>query len=170
MEFIKKHKKAIIVAFFFFVATKLKNTSIMSVKKNYTKNDAKDALLRFSKKNYQRAKLLEKMYKAETRDFDSLQFKLTGSAGQEDGAWGNTVKKYFPNGYSTVPMMDNHTKKMRNFIVWNSIDDALQFLSDYIDRHNGDYLRWNAINIPANKAKRDGYQRLLNSIKNEFIL
>jgi hypothetical protein len=170
MKFIEKHKKAILIAFFVFIASKIKNKSIMPINGRFTENDAKEALLRFAKKNKERAKLLEKMYRAETAHFRSKQFLLTGSAGMEDGQWGDYLKRYFPNGYSLVHMPDNKTKQMRPFVVWNSIDNFLQFLSDYIDRNNGDYLRWNAINTPANFVRRQNYQNVLNSIKNRFII
>jgi hypothetical protein len=170
MKFIEKHKKAILVAFFFFIASKIKNKSIMPINGKFTENDAKEALLRFAQKNKERAKLLEKMYRAETNHFRSDQYKLTGTAGMEDGSWGKHLKKYFPNGYTTIPMRDNGTKEMKNFVVWNNLDNFLQLLSDYIDRYNGDYLRWNAKNEPKYALRRQKYQTLINGIKNRFII
>lgn len=167
MKVIEKHKKAILVAFFFFLFIRLKNNNAVSKKFKFTEQMAKEALQRFALKNKERAKLIEKMYRAETDHFKSWQFKVTGTAGMEDGPWGNTLKKYFPNGYTTYQLPDNDTKVMKKFIIWNSIDDVIQFMSDYIDRHKGDYLDWNDMHNSVRRAK---YQNLLNSIKNRFVI
>lgn len=125
--------------------------------KLFTENDALVALRRIAQeKGKERATLLERMLRLETNHFRSLQYQQTGSAGMEDGAWGATVKPYFPNGYQTVFFRDNHpqergTNKPLAFIVWNSVYDFCRFLSDYIDRHQGNYARWNST-IAARQA------------------
>ena len=136
----------------------------------FSEIQAKKALLDFAKIDKPRAKLLEKMMRLETAHFTSKQFLLTGSAGMESGAWGSTVNKYFPNGYNTIPMNDNNPKlrgkTQVSFIVWDDIFDFLEFLSDYIDRHNGDYARWNSTNL----ARKTLYKLKVNSVKNRFVL
>lgn len=136
----------------------------------FTEENAKVALLNFAKKDKVKAKLLEKMLRLETAHFKSKQYQLTGSAGMEDGAWGAKVKPYFPNGYKTITMNDNHPelrgKKAVQFIVWSDTGAFLQFLSDYIDRHDGNYARWNSLDT----ARQEAYRKEVNSIKNRIII
>ena len=131
----------------------------------FTEADAKEAILRLSKiKGIERARLIERMLRLETRHFKSLQYKKSGSAGMEEGSWKNLPK----NSYTTFQMKDNHLtgeKQMRTFIKWNSVYDFCVYLSDYIDRHNGDYARWNAIS----EERQAVYEKHLKGIKNRFI-
>ncbi|MES2616923.1 MAG: hypothetical protein V4613_03605 [Bacteroidota bacterium] len=116
-------------------------------------------------KGKDRAKLLEKMLRLETAHFTSGQYKHTGSAGMEDGKWPN-----LPQGsYSTIKMNDNHltgAAKLRTFIKWNSVYSFLLYLSDYIDRHSGNFARWNS----TNETKQASYRKEVNSIKNKTII
>jgi len=66
------------------------------------------------------------------------------------------------------PPRDNHLKgekQMRTFIKWNNVYDFCVYLSDYIDRHKGNYARWNAIS----KERQVAYQIKVDKIKNRFI-
>lgn len=136
----------------------------------FTEENAKVALLEFAKKDKVKAQLLEKIMRDETAHFKSAQYALTGSAGMEDGAWGEKVKKYFPNGYKTATLNDNHPelrgKKACQFIVWTNVGLFLQFLSDYIDRHDGNYACWNSLD-PKRQA---AYKAAVSSVKNRFVV
>ncbi len=136
----------------------------------FTPTNAQNALVAFAKKNKDRAQLLERIMRLETAHFTSKQYQLTGSAGMESGAWGDKVKPYFPNGYKTIPMDDNHPlqrgKLHVEFIVWDSVDNFVRFLSDYIDRHNENYAAWNSLDATAEANYRKG----VASIKNRFIV
>lgn len=131
----------------------------------FTILDAELAILRIAKlKGEERAKLIERMLRLETNHFRSLQFKKSGSAGMEEGNW-----KDLPKGsYTTFQMKDNHLtgeKQMRTFIKWNSVYDFCIYLSDYIDRYNGNYARWNAIS----KERQDAYMIKVKSVRNRFL-
>jgi len=131
----------------------------------FTEADAKEAILKLAQiKGVERAKLIEKMLRLETRHFRSLQYKMSGSAGMEEGSWKNLPK----NSYTTFQMKDNPLKadkQMRTFIKWNNVYDFCVYLSDYIDRHDGNHLRWNAIS-----AERQAmYKKHLEGIRNRFI-
>ena len=134
----------------------------------FTEKNAQDALLNFAKKNKERAQLLEKMLRLETAHFKSKQYQLTGSAGMEDGKWNLT--SYLPNGYKTVTMNDNHPEergqKVVHFIVWDSVENFLNFLNDYIVRNNDNFARWNSLNL----ERQEKYRLSVNSIKNRFIV
>lgn len=134
----------------------------------FTDKNAQDALLNFAKKDKARAQLLERMLRLETAHFKSKQYQLTGSAGMEDGKW--NLKAYFPNGYKTVTMNDNHPAErgqtVVKFIVWDSVDNFLHFLNDYIDRNNGNFARWNSLNLDRQLK----YRAEVNSVKNRFVI
>lgn len=131
----------------------------------FTEADAKEAILKLSQiKGVERAKLIERMLRLETAHFKSLQYKMSGSAGMEEGSWKNLPK----NSYSTFQMLDNHLKgdkQMRTFIKWNSVYEFCVYLSDYIDRHDGNYARWNAVSAERQKV----YKKHLEGIRNRFI-
>jgi hypothetical protein len=115
-------------------------------------------------KGKERAKLLEKMARLETNHFRSKQWKLSKSFGMEMGAWHGIDESKF----STFQMKDNHltgAKQMRTFIKWNSVYDFLLYLSDYIDRHKGNYARWNSM-MPE---RQEAYRVKLKGIVNRTV-
>lgn len=145
--------------------TKKKNLIV----KEFNEQDAKDAIdaVKF-RYGIERAKIVEKILRAETAHFKSEQYKKTGSAGMlVSSAWGETINK--------LPTIDIHLKKSQKdaentgatakYYVFPTVTYFAYFLSDYIDRHKGDFLRWRSSN---NQTYRDHYATLLNSIKNRF--
>lgn len=132
----------------------------------FTFKEAEIALKEIERlKGKDRAKLIEKILRLETNHFRSKQYALSGSAGMEMGAWSNLDESKF----TTFQMRDNHltgAKQMRTFIKWNSVLDFCLYLSDYIDRHKGNYARWNTTD-PDRQAK---YMMKVQSIRNRFIL
>ena len=82
----------------------------------------------------------------------------------EMGAW----KGIDESKFSTFQMKDNHLtgeKQMRTFIKWNSVLDFCLYLSDYIDRYNGNYARWNTMNL----ERQESYRVKVNSIKARIV-
>lgn len=132
---------------------------------SYTENDAKDALLKFEAiKGRDRARKIEQIWRWETGHFKSDQFKLTGTAGMELGNWSNLDESKM----RTIKMNDNHltgAKKSRTFLVWDNLLDFLLYLSDYIDRHDGNIGRWNSTD-PGKQAK---YINKIDTITPRFI-
>jgi hypothetical protein len=143
------------------MSTRKKNFVTMS----YTENDAKDALLKFEAiKGRDRARKIEQIWRLETEHFKSDQFKLTGTAGMELGNWSNLDESKM----RTIKMNDNHltgAKKSRTFLVWDNLLDFLLYLSDYIDRHDGNIGRWNSTD-PGKQAK---YINKVDTIIPRFI-
>lgn len=137
----------------------------MTTKKNYTAQDAQKALERFIEVTGRkdRAQEIERVWRLETLHFKSLQFKLTGSAGMEKGKWAFLDE----DKMATIQMADNHLegdKKMRTFLVWDDLFDFCMYLSNYIDRYDGNVGRWNSMN----PAKQKKYADKLKTIKVRF--
>lgn len=132
-------------------------------KKNFTEADAKAAIQTIQKEyGKEMASVIEKMLRLETSHFKSMQYKLTGSAGMEEGKWKN-----IPPGATagTVPMKDNHDGHIGKFIVWNSVTDFARYLAEYIKRYSGNYARWNTTNPEGQKT----YAAKVNTIKARFV-
>jgi len=132
----------------------------------FTEKDAEKALKELATfKGKERAQLIERIFRWETRHFKSKQFQICGSPGMELGDW----KELDESKFRTIDMPDNHpdkvTKLMRTFIIWPDILDFCVFLSNYIDRYNGNYARWNT----TNSAKQVLYRQAIDSVKNRFI-
>jgi hypothetical protein len=131
----------------------------------FTSKDAEISLLEVKKlKGTEKAQLIEKILRLETNHFRSKQYAISGSAGMEMGAW----KGIDESKFSTFQMKDNHLtgeKQMRTFIKWNSVLDFCLYLSDYIDRYNGNYARWNSMNL----ERQESYRVKVNSIKARIV-
>jgi hypothetical protein len=131
----------------------------------FTEKDAENAIKAVKDlKGIDRARLIEKMLRLETRHFKSKQFKLSGSAGMEDGKW----KGLNPNSYTTFKMNDNHLTgalRERTFIKWNNVLDFCLYLSDYIDRYDGNFGRWNSII----SEKQNKYMIYVNRMSAKFV-
>lgn len=131
----------------------------------FTAEHAKEAILKLEKlKGRDRARLVERLLRLETAHFKSKQYQLTGSAGMEYGKWENLDE----DSFEKIQMKDNHLKgekQMRTFIKWKSVYDFCIYLSDYIDRHNGNYARWNSLNPERQK----NYIKKADAIKNRFV-
>lgn len=130
--------------------------------KNFTVQDAKDAILKLEKvKGSKRAALIERMARLETGHFTSGQYKRTGSAGMEKGKWPGISSKV-----SYYRARDNQDNRLVDFIIWDNVYDFMIYLSDYIDRHGGDWARWNSRNI----YRKNDYKRKVKAVKNKWII
>lgn len=109
------------------------------------------------------ARTVEKMFRLETAHFKSMQYIKTGSAGMEAGLWGKNLDPKDVEG--TIKMIDNHTKELRDFIVWKSPTNFAIFLAKYIKRHGGNHARWNSTNI----TRQIAYNKRLETIKPRFV-
>jgi len=132
----------------------------------FTEKDAKKALIELAAiKGKERAQLIERILRWETGHFKSQQYKLTGSAGMEAGDWKNLDESKM----KTIKMADNHPEKvkekMRTFLVWDNVLSFCLYLSDYIDRYNGNYARWNS----TSEVQQSRYRKSINSVKTRFI-
>lgn len=147
----------------YFLFFKKEDKKEMDTNKEFTPQDAEDALLTMAGKyGKERAQLLERILRHETAHFKSGQYKRGGSAGMEDGKWFELPK----GSYTTYKMKDNLLGYVATFIKWNSVLSFLEYLNKYIDRYNGNYARWNSLN-PTNQAE---YRNRVNAVKNRTIV
>lgn len=137
--------------------------------KHYTIADAQKGLAAVAAKyGTDMAATVEKMYRLETANFTSKQYVLTGTPGMEAGKWGMFRYGYLIGSYPTVPLNDNHVGDQRKFIVFPSVEDAMLFLSAYINFYNGNYARWNSLDPTAQAEYRNRVQGLTASIVNSL--
>jgi len=132
-------------------------------KKQFTEQDGKDAILQIQKEyGTDTAKLIEKMMRLETAHFKSGQYKLTGSAGMEQGKW-QDIPTGATDGY--IEIKDNQDGHLGKFIVWHSVTDFARYLAEYIKRHDNNYARWNSTKEPLQAE----YRKRVNEIKSRFV-
>lgn len=157
---------------------KIKNSimglPLITTKKVVTENEIKNSL-KTVEQNFGTdiAKWVEKIYRAETAHFKSVQFLLTYSAGMlkfKDTypyGWGNfkTFWAFYPNyepvGY--VKIYVTREKKDFYYLAFPSLTAAMMTLADYVKKNGA--LRWNS----TDKAAQAEYSKLLNSIKNKYV-
>jgi hypothetical protein len=109
---------------------------------------------------------VESIYRLETRNFDSLQYKKTGTPGMEAHGLPPTYGWYKPffDRYpeflpiGVYPMRENNTGIIKPFLIMPSVRAGAFFLGDYIRRWNNP-LRWFSTNPEAQ-------QRYLASLRN----
>lgn len=127
----------------------------------FSQFDAIEALKKLEVTHPKNAKIIEKIFRLETAHFKSEQFRHTGSAGMEVGKWFG-----LPKNLGVYTTKENGTGLYKSFIIWQSPYDFLVYLSDYIDRHNGNYARW----YSTNTIKQLYYRTILKGIKNRIVL
>lgn len=134
-------------------------------KQEYHKEETIKALNKIAVKyGVQMAKTIEKIIRCETAHLTSKQWQLCKCAGMEMGKWSNLDEHKF----TLLQMNDNHLqgeKKLRTFIVWNDVYDFCEYLAEYINRHNGNFARWNSLNL----ERQESYRKKVLSVKNRLI-
>lgn len=138
---------------------------LLLMHKEYTEADAKAAILAVREKyGVEMARLIEKMFRLETRHFKSLQYKKTGTAGLTAGKWPAPVPKNPVITLKTNPALDSAGRSEISYIIWNPADFT-DFLAQYIQRYNGNFGRW----YSTNPAKQLEYISKVNQVKNRFV-
>ena len=138
-----------------------KRKPVSGEKRLFTEEDAIEALKKAQIEfGTEKAKILEKILRWETAHFKSKQFQFTGSAGMEIGKWKN-----LPPNAPYITLTENKTGLKKKFIVWGSVYNFLKYLSEYIDRHEGNWGRWYSIN----PEKQADYKAKVNQVKNRIV-
>lgn len=128
----------------------------------FNKADAEKALLNIKKiHGTETARILERILRHETAHFSSGQYKKTGSAGMEVGKW-----SFLPPNMRTVKLTENGTGRTKEFIVWDSVEQFLEYLVGYINRHKGNWARW----YSTNEENQKQYTQRVNSVTNKTII
>lgn len=110
------------------------------------------------------ARLVEKMFRHETKHFKSTQYKLTGTPGLVKGKWPSPVPTSPTIKMKVNPALEAGGRSELEFIVWTPKECAL-FLAAYIKRYNGNFARW----FSTNEAKQKKYAEAVNKIKAKFV-
>ena len=139
--------------------------ALLFMQKEFTEADAKAAILAVKEKHGEEmARLIEKMFRLETRHFKSLQYRKTGTAGLTVGKWPSPVPKTPTITLKTNPALDSAGRSQISYIVWNPADFS-EFLAQYIKRYNGNFGRWYSTKPELQAA----YAAKVNQIKNRFV-
>jgi hypothetical protein len=116
-------------------------------------------------------KWIEQIYRLETRNFESLQFLQTYSAGMEavqdsKAPYYGWSKYHFINlngkriiPSATVKMKENVTGLQKEFIAFDTIDDAVHVLANFLKIYNN-AGRW----FSLNENKQISYKARLKEI------
>ena len=149
---------------------------------HFNKDDAVDGL-RYIYDHYGKdmAQIIEKMYRNETRNFTSGQYKNTGTGGMEVGKWNTSLWKQHPElapigtwsayenkGASEQGGNKQVTDRPKVFYVLPSVRAAMIYKAEYIKRYGGNFARWHAVQEIAQEAYRRIILNYPSPIVNSF--
>lgn len=141
--------------------------------KNYSNSDIKKAFLKVQKKygySTEFMRKIEQLARAESRHFDSLEFKVTNCFGMV------ARTSIFPYGWTSLATFcrDNDinsnefktTKFNLSYVVFPDIETSIHFVCWFIiTQRNGNVYAWNSLN----EKTQNKYRTLLNSVKPRFF-
>lgn len=152
---------------------------------NFTESDAKEALkIIYDKHGKDMAVIVEKMYRDETRHFQSGQFKACGTGGME--AFGSAPyygwdKNFFEanpefkptgiwsafenKGMSGQGGNKQVTDRKKEFVVFPSVLAGMEFKVFYINKYNGNWARWHSTDTSVQAV----YKKHIESIRSRFV-
>ena len=126
-------------------------------------------------------KIVEKMYRTETRHFESGQYKNCGTGGMEvfgpppHYGWDSSLfvenpvgtwSAYEGKGLSGAGGNAQVTDRKKEFIKFPSVTAGMEYKIKYIIKYNGNYARW--FN-KDNQTAQNVYRETLKGIKARFI-
>lgn len=153
-------------------------------KQTFSESDAKDALIKiFQEHGKDIAVIVEKMYRAETRHFDSEQYKYCGTPGMEAHGsppyygWDSQLFISPPTGiwsaYENAGLSKQGgnaqvTGSKKRFVCVDSVLVGMTYLARYIKKYNGNYARWYSTDPKAQQIYRDKLSQIRARIVNKF--
>lgn len=126
-------------------------------------------------------KIVEKMYRTETRHFESGQYKNCGTGGMEVFGpppyygWDPTLfvenpvgtwSAYEGRGLSGAGGNEQVTDRKKEFIKFPSVTAGMEYKIKYIIKYNGNYARWFNKN---DQTAQNVYRKTLKGIRARFI-
>jgi hypothetical protein len=151
---------------------------------NFTEEDARDALKYiFDKYGRTIAETVERMYRTETRHFQSTQYRRCGTGGMEVHGpapyYGWTPDFYSEPpigtwaafegaGLSGVGGNAQVTNRKKVFVVVSSVRVGMEFKAKYIVHYNGNYARWFSTDANAQAVYRKTLESITPRIVNSF--
>ncbi|WP_246327085.1 hypothetical protein [Burkholderia guangdongensis] len=151
---------------------------------NFTEEDAADAL-RYIFDKYGRAiaETVERMYRTETRHFQSMQYRRCGTGGME----AHGPAPYYgwtPDFYSEPPIGKwaafegaglsgqggnaQVTDRKKEFVVVSSVRVGMEFKAKYIVNYSGNYARWFSTDSKKQALYRKTLELIVPRIVNSF--
>ncbi|WP_235879283.1 lytic transglycosylase domain-containing protein [Burkholderia sp. USMB20] len=151
---------------------------------HFTEEDARDALKYiFDKYGRTIAETVERMYRTETRHFQSSQYRRCGTGGMEVHGpapyYGWTPDFYSEPpigtwaafegaGLSGVGGNAQVTNKKKVFVAVSSVRVGMEFKAKYIVHYNGNYARWFSTDANAQAIYRKTLESITPRIVNSF--
>lgn len=127
---------------------------------------------------------MEKMYRLETRHFQSSQYRFCGTGGMEAHGeapyygWDST---FFVNNPEFKPMglwsaYENAglsgsggnaqvTTSQKRFVILPSVLAGMEYKAQYFQRHNGNYARWFSTDV----TRQETYRETLTTIRSRIV-
>ena len=153
--------------------------------KPYTLEDAKEALkVIYNKYGEEMARVIEKMYRSETKHFTSGQYKNTGTGGMEvfgKPPYYGWSSKFFEQNPSYKPIgiwsaYENEglskqggnpqvKDKKKQFVVMPSVLAGMEYKAYYINKYNGNWARWYSTQVQA----QEEYKKAIKPIRARII-
>ena len=160
----------------------------IELKRNYTLEDAEFAInLIYKKHGKQMAIIIEKMYRSETRHFESSQYKQTGTRGMESFGlppYYGWDKDFFLLNPNYTPIGVTHLfenvgiskqggnaqikDRPKEFIYFPTVIAAMEYLVFYINKYNGNYACWHSTNSVAQEAYKKILDKIIPKIVNKI--
>ena len=108
---------------------------------------------------------VEKVYRLETANFSSGQYRDSLSPGQVYSV-DNDILPWNLNGYGVIGFSKGFTVggKVYRYVAYENLYEAMRFLADYINRWNGNESRWFST-VPSQQAN---YRDKLNKISTRY--
>ncbi|HGM9954526.1 TPA: hypothetical protein ACKREX_000842 [Providencia stuartii] len=161
---------------------------LTSTDKNFTSEDAKDALrIIYEKYGYEIAKIIEQLYRDETRHFKSMQYKKCGAGGMEVSGknpqppgygWNESLftrhSEYTPvgvwwsfenQGMSGKGGNTQVIDRKKGYIIFPSVLAAMEYKVDYMNRHNGNWAQWHT----RDPVTQENYRNAIMKMRYPFV-
>lgn len=151
---------------------------------DFTEQDAKEALQYiYTKYGRVTAEIIEKMYRTETRHFQSMQYRRCGTGGMEVHGeapyygWNSAFFTEAPTGtwsafegagLSGAGGNQQVTTHRKVFVVVSSVKIGMEFKAKYIAGHGGNYARWYSTDPHAQALYRQTLDGITPRIVNSF--
>lgn len=154
---------------------------VKKAENDFNEEDARRALRYiFDKYGRQIAETVERMYRTETRHFQSMQYRRCGTGGMEvhgEPAYYGWTPEFFSEpptgtwsayegaGLSGAGGNAQVTTRPKVFVVVSSVEIGMEFKAKYILKYDGNYARWYSTDSHAQEL----YRKTLNSITPRIV-
>ncbi|MWV10838.1 hypothetical protein F3I62_01920 [Pseudomonas sp. R-28-1W-6] len=155
---------------------------------DYTVEDGKSALrIIYDKYGKDMAVIIERMYRDETRHFQSMQYRRCGTGGMEafgeppyygwDASFFEANQDFTPigiweafenQGMSGQGGNQQVTDHKKRFVVLPSVLAGMEYKANYINKHGGNWARWHSTDTNVQTVYRTHIEAIRARFVNEF--